>query len=82
MLKYIVSLILLVLFGTWSLLNAIFCAWLTATPVTPDRLRSAQIFFYVWLAAFAAASIICFVIALRMTRLHRSQRTLETTRAA
>jgi hypothetical protein len=82
MLKYTVSLVLLVLFGVWSLLNAIYCAWLTATPLTPDRLRSAQIDFYAWLAAFAVALIISLIMVIRMIRLHRSPRSLETTRAA
>jgi hypothetical protein len=81
MLKYAIALLLLVLFEGWSLLNTIYCAWLTATPLTPDRLRSAQIYSYAWFAAFVAALIFSFVIITRMIRLRRSQRTLEATHA-
>jgi hypothetical protein len=81
MLKYTVSLVLFVLLGTWSLFNAIYCAWLTATPLTPERLRVAQTYFYAWLAAFAAALIISLIIVIRMIRLRRSPRIVEATRA-
>ena len=77
MIKYAVFLVILVLFAGWSLLTAIYCAWLTATPLTPERLHFVQAEFYVWIAAFGAALICSFVIIVRVIRFRRP----KTTRA-
>ena len=74
MMKYAVSLGLLVLFDGWSLLTAIYCAWLTATPLTPGRLHFVQVEFCAWIIAFVASLTCSFVVTVRMIRLRRIAR--------
>jgi hypothetical protein len=64
------------------LLSAIYCAWLTATPLTPERLHQAQIQFYVWLAVAAVTLILSLAIVIRMIRFRKASHSAEVTPAA
>jgi len=79
--RYIIALIAFVLFGAFAFLSAVYCAWLTATPLTPAALQHAQISYLIWLGLFGAMVIASLVVIICMIRFRRAQRREEFTRA-
>jgi hypothetical protein len=82
MLRYAVSLVVLGLLGVFSLLSAIYCAWLTATPLTPERLHIVQMEVYVWFAVFIVTLVTSVVIFRRMLRTRHAEHSSQITPAA
>jgi hypothetical protein len=60
-----------ILISLAALYSAAFYAWVTATPVTPERLRRAQLLCYGSVAAFLVSATIAIVIVVRMRRNRR-----------
>jgi hypothetical protein len=79
MAKYVVALVVFALFGAFALLSAIYCAWLTATPLAPQALHKAQFDFSFWLVTFAITLALSIGATIRMIRLHRTDRGLHGT---
>jgi len=73
-LRVFVALVVLVLFGAFALLSAIYCAWLTATPLAPQDLHKAQFHYYLWLVTFAITVVLSIVTLIRMIRRRKEQR--------
>jgi len=79
MLKYAVSLVGVSLVGLFALFSAIYCAWLTATPLTSERLHFVQVEFFVWLGILVIALITSVVIIMRLLRSRTAQRNSQIT---
>jgi len=79
MLKYTVSLVAVGLVGLFALFSAIYCAWLSATPLTPERLHLFQVEFFVWLSLFLLELIFSVVIIMRLLRYRGAQSTSQIT---
>jgi hypothetical protein len=83
MLKYWLILVVFVVVAIYCLYATVFFAWLTATPVTPERLRHAQIAYQVWFGGFVTSSLfLCAVVLLMYRRWRRfpSSPSLQTTK--
>jgi Na+-driven multidrug efflux pump len=74
MTRYIIALIACVLVGGFALLSAVYCAWLTATPLTPAALHHAQTGYLVWLGLFSVMVVASIVVIICMIRFHWAQR--------
>ena len=69
------------LISVFSFLSAIHCAWLTATPLTPDRLRIVQLEFFLWLSAFVLSLFTAGVLIIRALRARHAKRSSQITSA-
>jgi len=77
-----VSLVLLGSLAVFCFISAVYCAWLSATPLTPGRLHQVQFEFFVWLAVAAVTFVLSVIIVFRMIRFRRASHRPEATRAA
>ena len=71
MVKYWISLVLLIAFDAYCLYATMFFAWVTATPVAPENLKRAQMLAQNWSIAFLATSATIILLIIRMVRLRR-----------
>jgi hypothetical protein len=74
MTKYWIALGVLFLVGLYSLYMTAFFTWVTATPLTPAQLRSAQLHCYGWFASFILSAVVFLSIGGRMLWLSRHSR--------
>ena len=51
--------------GLWAAVTFIYCAWLTATPLTEERLRFVQLEALIWLLVTVACFVVCGVTLMR-----------------
>jgi hypothetical protein len=74
MTKYGIALGVLFLVALYSLYMTAFFAWVTATPLTPAQLRSAQLHCYGWFASLILSAVALLSIGGRMLWLSRHSR--------
>ena len=60
--------------GLWAVVTFIHCAWLTATPLTEERLRFVQREALFWLLVAIVCLVVCGVTAVRWMRRLREDR--------
>ena len=71
--KYIISLVALLLIIGYSALMLLTCAWLSALPITAERLRGVQISAVLWLGAFVGAIGFAIVVIRRIVHLRKAK---------
>lgn len=69
--KYWITTILLTLIILYCGYATAFFAWVTATPVSPENLRRAQMLSLIWFAGLMAGTLLLIAVVFRMVHLHR-----------
>jgi hypothetical protein len=69
--RYWVWLFLVLVFGLYSLNNAAYFAWITASQPPPVKLRSAQLHFYAWSGVLLLSLVVFITICVWMLRFTR-----------
>ena len=72
MIRYILALAGLLIVIAFALLQMLTQAWLTATPLHPDKMHAAQFWAVVFTTIFVVATVLAVLVTIRIVRFRRS----------